>query len=106
MGTSMGDSVLPEGVMGGLKRWRARARRNIARRRRDFAVRSFDASVETSPSFGTVDASPSLDIDYATDDDGIEWAARSDDDNVAEIRAEQPRKLGSSFDGFELSRGI
>ncbi|KAK4399165.1 MLO-like protein 12 [Sesamum angolense] len=57
-----------ERVVGGLKRWRAKARRNLARRNRNLALRSLDASVESSPSFATLDASPSLDIDYLSDD--------------------------------------
>ncbi|KAK6149956.1 hypothetical protein DH2020_017481 [Rehmannia glutinosa] len=90
MGTSMGNSVFPEGVVGGLKRWRAKARRNLATRKRRLAQRSLDASVESSPSFSTLD-------------DGVEWIGRLDEENVAERRPEQHQKLGS-FEGFELSR--
>ncbi|KAI3456216.1 hypothetical protein Pfo_012879 [Paulownia fortunei] len=102
MGTSMGNSVFPEGVVGGLKRWRAKARRNMATRNRNLALRSLDASVESSPSFGTLDASPSVDIDYMIDD-GVESVERSYEENAAERWPEQHQKLGS-FEGFELSR--
>ncbi|KAK6124387.1 hypothetical protein DH2020_041880 [Rehmannia glutinosa] len=90
MGTSMGNSVFPEGVVGGLKRWRAKARRNLATRKRRLAQCSLDASVESSPSFSTLD-------------DGVEWIGRLNEENVAERRPEQHQKLGS-FEGFELSR--
>ncbi|KAL0353040.1 UNVERIFIED_CONTAM: MLO-like protein 12 [Sesamum angustifolium] len=99
MGTSMGNSVFPERVVGGLKRWRAKARRNLARRNRNLALRSLDASVESSPSFATLDASPSLDIDYLSDD----GAESEYEDNAAGKRPEQHQKLGS-FEGFDLNR--
>ncbi|KAK4439991.1 MLO-like protein 12 [Sesamum alatum] len=107
MGTSMGNSVFPERVVGGLKRWHAKARRNLARRNRNLALRSLDASVdasvESSPSFATLDASPSLDIDYYQSDDGAEPVERSYEDNAAGKRPDQHQKLGS-FEGFELNR--
>ncbi|KAL0305694.1 UNVERIFIED_CONTAM: MLO-like protein 12 [Sesamum radiatum] len=99
MGTSMGNSVFPERVVRGLKRWRAKARRNLARRNRNLALRSLDASVESSPSFATLDASPSLDIDYLSDD-GAESVY---EDNAAGKRPEQHQKLGS-FEGFDPNR--
>ncbi|KAG6419176.1 hypothetical protein SASPL_121388 [Salvia splendens] len=94
MGTSMGNSVFPENVVGGLKRWRAKARRNLAARRGDLTTRSLDASVESSPSFANLDASLPLDLDYTSDDDGIE---RSDHNQ------QQQQQLGS-FHGIEPSR--
>lgn len=102
MGTSMGNSVFPEGVVGGIRRWRAKAKRNLARRKRNLPPRSLDASVESSPSFATLDASLSVDLDYTTDD-GVESVERSDEENVGQRRPEQHQKLGS-FEGFELSR--
>lgn len=90
----MGNSVFPEEVVGGLKRWREKAKRNLATRRGDSATRSVDASVNSSPSFANLDTSLSVDYDY-TSDDGIESPERSDE--------QQQHKLGS-FQGFELSR--
>ncbi|KAL9146318.1 hypothetical protein ABFS82_13G102400 [Erythranthe guttata] len=101
MGTSMGNSVLPEGVMAGLKRWREKARRNVGRRNQNLAVRSLDASVESSPSFSlSVEASPSLYIDYVPDNDNELGEILPVEENLAEIRH---HKFGS-FQGFELSR--
>ena len=88
----MGNSVFPENVVGGLKRWRAKARRNLAARRGDLTTRSLDASVESSPSFATLDASLPLDLDYTSDDDGIERSYH-----------QQQQQLGS-FHGIEPSR--
>ncbi|KAH6773661.1 hypothetical protein C2S52_003435 [Perilla frutescens var. hirtella] len=96
MGTSMGNSVFPEQVVAGLKRWRAKARRNLAARRRGFAPRSLDASLESSPSFATLDTSLSLDLDYTTDD-GI----TSDTEEISVAQTQQ--KLGS-IHGFEFAR--
>lgn len=98
MGTSMGSSVFPEAVVGGLKRWRAKARRNLAARRRGLPPRSLDASVQSSPSFATLDASLSVDLDYTSD--GVESLEKSDEENVGE---RQHQKL-ASFEGFEMSR--
>lgn len=61
----MGNSVFPEKVVGGLKRWRAKARRSLAARRGDLTTRSLDASVESSPSFANLDASLPLDRAYS-----------------------------------------
>lgn len=96
----MGNSVFPETVVGGLKRWRAKARRNLAAKRRGLPPRSLDASVESSPSFATLDASLSVDLDYTSDGDGVESVEKSDEENVGE---RHHQKL-ASFEGFELSR--
>ncbi|KAL2475312.1 MLO-like protein 8 [Abeliophyllum distichum] len=103
MGSSMRNAVFPEEVMGGLKRWQAKAKKNLARKHKmDLARRSLDGlldtSVESSPSFGTLDASFSVEIGYASDD-GIVL----DEDGVVRRQPEQQQKLGS-FGGFELSR--
>ncbi|KAL8460537.1 hypothetical protein ACS0TY_032172 [Phlomoides rotata] len=102
MGTSMRNSVFPEGVVRGMKRWRAKARRRIATRRRNSPLRSLDASVESSP-FATLDASLSVDLDYYTsDDDVVESAERSGVESIDHRQLEQHQKKGS-FKGFELS---
>ncbi|KAL3643473.1 hypothetical protein CASFOL_014288 [Castilleja foliolosa] len=104
MGTSMRKSVFPEEVVGGLKRWRAKARRNLAKRKQNLGHRLLDASVESSPSFSTLDTSYPLDVDYTSDDE-IEPVGRLDEENIGERRPEQQhqRKL-RSFEGFDLSR--
>ncbi|KAL2494957.1 MLO-like protein 6 [Forsythia ovata] len=103
MGSSMRNAVFPEEVMGGLKRWRAKAKKNLARKHKmDLARRSLDGlldtSVESSPSFGSLDASFSVEIGYASDDRVV-----LDEDGVVRRQPEQQQKLGS-FGGFELSR--
>ncbi|XP_012091678.1 MLO-like protein 12 [Jatropha curcas] len=72
MGTSMKKVVFPENVVMGLKRWRARARKNL-KKHYSAASPSVDASVASisSPSF-------SLDASYAVGSDG-----RSDVEHIA-----------------------
>ncbi|GFP97540.1 mlo protein homolog 1 [Phtheirospermum japonicum] len=103
MGTSMRKSVFPEEVVGGLKRWRAKARRNLAKGKRNLGHRLLDASVESSPSFSTLETSRPLDVDY-TSDDGVEPIVRLDEDNEDERRPEQQQRKLRSFEGFDLSR--
>lgn len=78
MGTSMRKSVFPEGVEDGLKKWRMKAKKNIARRSATNSVlSSLNASPQTSlhplPSFtATRDRSLSLKTDPPPrDDEGI-----------------------------------
>ncbi|CAA2988159.1 MLO 6 [Olea europaea subsp. europaea] len=103
MGSSMRNSAFTEEVMGGLKRWRVKAKKNLAHKRHtDLARRSLDGlldtSVESSPSCGTLDPSFSIEIDYASDSGVV-----SNENSVARRQPEQHQKPGS-FEGFELSR--
>lgn len=103
MGSSMRNSAFTEEVMGGLKRWRVKAKKNLAdKRHKDLARRSLDGlldtSVESSPSCGTLDPSFSIEIDYASDSGVV-----SNENSVARRQPEQHQKPGS-FEGFELSR--
>lgn len=112
MGTSMRRAVFTEGVVQGLKKWRRKARKNVASRNTNWPEGrrrpSFDASLETnslgtSPSFGTLDASFSIDAD---DSVAVEIMEEDDDHSIREIieesSEERPQKI-SSFDGFRLS---
>lgn len=92
----MGLSVFPDGVVGGLKRWRAKARRKVAERNNRSLDASVNASVESSPSFATLETSLSVDLDYSSDDD-VDWA------NEENARVRQPQK-SESFQGFEMNR--
>ena len=76
MGTSMRKSVFPEGVEDGLKKWRMKAKKNVARRSAtNSALTSLNASPQTSlhplPSFtSTRGHSLSLKTDDPPMDDG------------------------------------
>lgn len=76
MGTSMRKSVFPEGVEDGLKKWRMKAKKNVARRSAtNSALTSLNASPQTSlhplPSFtATRGRSLSLKTDDPPIDDG------------------------------------
>ncbi|XAR66515.1 hypothetical protein NMG60_11012784 [Bertholletia excelsa] len=95
MGTSMKKIVFSEGVAEGLKRWRAKARKNLALRSNYEPGLSLDASVtslDTSPSFNNVEASFSVELDRSID--GVLVAAQvEDEDSFAGQRTEQ--KSGS-----------
>lgn len=106
MGTSMGNSVFPEEVMGGLRRWRAKAKKNLATRRGDFTTRSLDASVDSSPSFATLSVDMDLDYTYTSDDDGIVSAEPSDEDSSGKrvIQQQKQKQKVSSFEGFAIRR--
>lgn len=101
MGTSMRKAVFTEGVMEGLKRWKAKARKNVALRNPNWPARpSLDASLETSldtsPSFNTLDASFSA--EYYT---SVEVRDIGDIERE-EAHIDQHPKVGS-FHGFELT---
>ncbi|XP_051128328.1 MLO-like protein 12 [Andrographis paniculata] len=99
MGTSMAESVFPDGVNQGLKRWRAKARRNVAVRsnRPLLASANNDASVESLSSLTTLDdASASEDGDYSSDE-SAEWSNE-------EIRGERYSQNSESFHGFDVSK--
>ncbi|XP_073286335.1 MLO-like protein 12 [Primulina huaijiensis] len=112
MGTTMGNSVFPEEVAGGLKRWHAKAKRNLARRHnynylwRPSLEGSLDASLHSSPSFATLDASVSLDIGHASDDDdGVGLKENLEEgENVDRIEQLEEHRKSESFEGFQLSK--
>lgn len=115
MGTSMRKDVFTEGVVHGLKKWRVKAKKNLASRNTNIypaRLISLDASLETSPdtspSFG-VDARFSVEFDQPSDHDPKLLAVELDDDDEEKnVTQRQPEaeirpKLGSSFDGFDVS---
>lgn len=116
MGTSMKKAVFTERVMQGLKRWRRKARKNILANLRNTTWQdgrpSLDASlidtnsIGTSPSFGTLDASFSVDAESVA----VEIVEEDDDQNIrdreydsSESDQERRQIKMSSFDGFRLS---
>ncbi|KAK2991850.1 hypothetical protein RJ640_030025 [Escallonia rubra] len=108
MGTSMKKSVFPEEVALGLRRWRIKARKKIARSRRNaYSARpSLDASLtsfESSASLSTLDASFSVELDHPPMDDGsVEVKAVDEDEEAARNILEKHKKL-VSFEGFDSS---
>lgn len=103
MGTTMRKAVFTEGVVKGLKRWRGKARKNVALRNTtstNWSARpSLDASVETSPSFSNLDASFSVvDADYTALD-----VADHQDHVAKQIHADQDHQKLGSFNGFDLT---
>ncbi|PQQ04305.1 MLO-like protein 12 [Prunus yedoensis var. nudiflora] len=81
MGTSMRKAVFTDNVVKGLKKWRAKARKNLALRNHPhLAQLSLDASLETSvslgtsPSFSVHDASFST-VDFDRPSDDAEYVA-------------------------------
>ncbi|XP_052200728.1 MLO-like protein 12 [Diospyros lotus] len=120
MGTSMGKAVFTEEVVQGLKKWRTKAKKNLALRNIYPAPLSLDASItslDTSPSFGTIDASFSAERDNSQHFDARHPSFRvelNDPGSVdggfvafevdgEEESVEQNQKLGS-FQGFVLSK--
>lgn len=102
--------------MQGLKRWRRKARKNILANLRNTTWQdgrpSLDASlidtnsIGTSPSFGTLDASFSVDAESVA----VEIVEEDDDQNIrdreydsSESDQERRQIKMSSFDGFRLS---
>lgn len=70
MGTSMRNDVFTEGVVNGLKRWRVKAKKNVALRNTNNY--SLDTSLETSlvdtsPSFHTLEATISVESGSPSD---------------------------------------
>jgi mlo protein len=93
MGTSMRKAVFTETVVTGLKKWRGRARKNLALR--SSAQTSLDISLQTSLSLGTtlsfshhIDASASfstVDFDRPSDDaEHFALEIRDDAQNVVQ----------------------
>lgn len=117
MGTSMRKDVFTEGVVHGLKKWRVKAKKNLASRNTNniYPARlsldtSLESSLDTSPSFGvdarfSVEFDPPSDLDHDPEMVAVE-VLDDDDDEEKNVRQRQPEaeirpKLGSSFHGFE-----
>ncbi|KAL7243685.1 hypothetical protein ACSBR1_015990 [Camellia fascicularis] len=114
MGASITKAAFTEGVVDGLKQWRAKARKNIVlRNNTNSAQPSLDASMASlnniSPSFTTLDASFSVELDnpFTTDGgfvaDKVGNEAEKEEDNLVGQRMEQYQKLGS-FEGFDICK--
>lgn len=108
MGSSMREDVFTEVVAYGLQRRRVKAKKSLALgNTRNVWVRpSLDASLETSldssPSFNTLDATFPVDFDRPSDADQYVAVELQAEENVREIQPETKQKVGS-FDGFHLS---
>ncbi|EEF39797.1 Protein MLO, putative [Ricinus communis] len=109
MGTSMKKAVFTENVVAGLKRWRAKARKNL---KNSYAARpSLDASLsldtspslETSPSF-SLDASNTVDFDRGLDAEHVVAieVMGGDVKEGNDKQTEEHQKM-DSFDGFDPS---
>ncbi|KAH0985738.1 hypothetical protein GBA52_012915 [Prunus armeniaca] len=89
MGTTMRKAVFTANVVKGLKKWRAKARKNLALRNHPHSARlSLDASLETSLSLGT---SPSLsghDASFST----VDFDRPSDDAEYVALEIREAQK--------------
>ncbi|CAL5411308.1 unnamed protein product [Camellia sinensis] len=114
MGTSITKAACTEGVVDGLKQWRAKAKKNIVlRNNTNLARPSLDASMASlnkiSPSFTNLDASFSVELDnpFTTNGrfvaDKVDNEAEIEEDNLVGQRMEQYQKLGS-FEGFDICK--
>lgn len=113
MGTSMGKAVFTESVSEGLKKWRAKAKKNLAMENTNhfsYATTSLDASPDTSLET-SLDHSPSFTLaaaSFSLERDGPNPI--SDSEIVAlEIEGEEQvngkgKQNVSSYNGFELSK--
>lgn len=118
MGTWMKNAVFPEGVVNGIKRWRARAKKRMAAGKKNYWAlnespsleASLDASIESSPSFSTLDPSLSVELGYTntTPDDwnaSVETTTTKDEDSdTGKKIQQQPLKNLKSFEGFNLDK--
>ncbi|XP_038689727.1 MLO-like protein 12 isoform X2 [Tripterygium wilfordii] len=113
MGTSMNKAVFTENVTKGLKRWRVKARKNLAHKNNYSPSRlSLDASLslDTSTSF-SIDASPSfsLDASYSVkfdrpmEDEAVVAIDIAEQDRSHEGTADEHEKV-NSFDGFDTNK--
>ncbi|XP_060195303.1 MLO-like protein 12 [Lycium barbarum] len=103
MGTKITNSVLTDGMIRGLRRWQAKAKKKLAIRNNYLTQHSLDVSPSL---FGSPDNSLSLDISpsFRTSLDGSALTETvNDEDIVAERQLQQHRKLGS-FNGFQSSK--
>ncbi|CAL5412275.1 unnamed protein product [Camellia sinensis] len=108
MGTSIKKVVFTDEMVKGLKRWRAKAKKSLARRNTSSTLHSLDASItslDTSPSFNTLDRSLSVDLDNLSIDADFVAIEVENEDNVAGKRIEHHQMFGS-FRGFDLSGAL
>lgn len=103
MGSSMRKIVFTEGVVEGLKKWRRKAKKNIALRNDESARPSLDASLDYSPSFNTLDTSLSIDTDQPSPDTEYLAVEISEEETITTKQPELNKKLGS-FEGFDLTK--
>ncbi|KAK9267383.1 hypothetical protein L1049_009808 [Liquidambar formosana] len=87
MGTSMNKAIFTEGVVEGLKKWRAKAKKNVALKNTLSPRLSLDTSLDTtsldtSPSF-SLDASYSVKFDRSLQDDGFVAVELTDEEEKA-----------------------
>lgn len=122
MGSSMKKTVFTEGVVEGLRRWKGRAKKRVARRRRgrhgwdcNFSPprASVDAGVDSPPSF-RIEAAASLDssrLQGAVGHKDISCSAAvsvcGDEDKLKGKRpVDEADQKVSSFDGFDWATKI
>ncbi|XP_057985469.1 MLO-like protein 12 isoform X3 [Hevea brasiliensis] len=104
MGSSMRKVVFPENVVMGLKRWRAKARKNL--KTSDSTGPSLDASLDTSPSFRLDD---SITAEFGSPSDvaervAIEVINGGDREEKGKEKQPQEEHQGNdSFDGFDTN---
>lgn len=104
MGSSMRTAVFTESVVEGLKKWRRRARKNLELRNTNWTEGrpSLDAnsletnSVDTSPSFGTLDHAS-----YSGDVDSVALEI-TDEDKPNQTLEQHDRQKFGSFNGFHF----
>ncbi|KAE7995768.1 hypothetical protein FH972_000537 [Carpinus fangiana] len=113
MGTSMRKDVFTEGVVNGLKRWRVKAKRNVALRNTNNY--SLDTSLEnslvfTSPSFNTLEATLSVESGSPSGAEYVSVGVEDEEKGIVGGRSqpepeEKPKIMGGSFHGFDVVQG-
>ncbi|MCD9560102.1 hypothetical protein HAX54_018545 [Datura stramonium] len=100
MGTKIKNSVFTDGMISGLRRWQAKAKKKLAKRNNYLLTQnSLDI---ISPTFGTLDNS----LSFRTSLDGSSSTQTENDDDdeiVADERQLQKHTQLGSFDGFHSS---
>lgn len=105
MGSSMGKAVFAEGVVKGLKRWRATAKIRAALRKKNSNLASFpsvDTSIEASSLSFSLEASFSIDLNRSPNYDGFSTVETTEKDEVNGKRTEEQRENFGSFEGFDI----
>ncbi|XP_059438469.1 MLO-like protein 12 [Corylus avellana] len=108
MGTSMRKDVFTEGVVNGLKRWRVKAKKNVALRNTNNY--SLDTSLETSlvdtsPSFNTLEATISVESGSPSDAEYVAVGVEDEEKGIVGGRSQPEEKqkvMGGSFHGFDV----
>ncbi|XP_008225160.1 PREDICTED: MLO-like protein 12 [Prunus mume] len=89
MGTSMRKAVFTANVVKGLKKWRAKARKNLALRNHPHSAQlSLDASLETSLSLGTSPSFSGHDASFST----VDFDRPSDDAEYVALEIREAQK--------------